>query len=95
MTDRTIEKAVDELAVMVGRGFQSVTESMATKGDLKAYATKEDLTKVEKRLQGLQGGQERILEAILGVPSKENFERFETRVYDHEKRINALERKTI
>ncbi|MEK7638441.1 MAG: hypothetical protein AAB375_03390 [Patescibacteria group bacterium] len=77
MTDRTIEKAVDELAVMVGRGFQSVTESMATKEDLKAYATKEDLTKVEKRLQRLQrlqggqGGQERILEAILGVPSKE------------------------
>lgn len=62
MTDRTIEKAIDELAAMVSRGF----ESMATKEDLKAYATKEELGRVEKRLQR---GQERILEAILGVPS--------------------------
>ena len=78
---------IDELAAMMSRGF----ESMATKENLKAFVTKVEF---KKDIQRLENGQKRILEAILGVPSKESFERFETRVYDHEKRINTLERKT-
>lgn len=42
---------IEDLAVMVKAGFDDVTQRMATKEDLNAFATKEDLTREVGRLR--------------------------------------------
>ena len=40
---QTLKQNIEDLAIAVSSGFQNIEERMATKEDLKAFATKEDL----------------------------------------------------
>ncbi|MEK9183290.1 MAG: hypothetical protein AAB849_02165 [Patescibacteria group bacterium] len=40
---QTLKQNIEDLAIAVSSGFQNIEERMATKEDLKAFATKDDL----------------------------------------------------
>ena len=46
---KTIDDKIDDLALMVKRGFDDIEERMVTKEDLKHFATKEDLKQLATR----------------------------------------------
>ena len=78
---------IERLAQMVLRGFQA----SATKDDLKALATKEDLRSTEKRL----AQQFDSLEAKVSARAslwEEDFRRLHDWVKDHEQRLKSIER---
>ncbi len=69
---------IDELAEMTHQEFSQMEERFDG---------------VDARLSRIESGQARILEAILGVPSKPVIARLASKIDDHEDRIESLERK--
>ena len=46
---------IDDLAIMVAKGFEDVTSRMATKTDVADMATKSDIIKLQKEIESLRG----------------------------------------